>query len=380
MIKKLLLACLAALFIAGFMEGLARCVLYQRNGRYSFALAQWSSDFKARMAQPRSRSRSINQDLDEWSTYLHSPGEIKRLIPSFLAQHVAFGNTPFNELKKDKTTSVYRDSNGHLCNKPGAAYDLYFMRSRLYNPFDPIVYKANAGEEPTGDVLAFRERYTLMPKRNTIDANGDRITVPPSTSTNLVLVIGDSVAFGAGLGDEETLSSQLQTLHPEWRFVNVGVSGCNARDNLERLDQRLKLFGSQVKGVIYVHCENDYDAPRGDDPQWIVSQLARRLDAASITNRVLVYQMFVYRTLPDLFRERPVSETRQYYQLKHEMLTEARRHGIETIDFYAIVDRYRKAQGSPLAGVNLYVDHCHFSVLGTRLVAESIPGLGTPVK
>jgi hypothetical protein len=62
------------------------------------------------------------------------------------------------------------------------------------------------------------------------------------------------------------------------------------------------------------------------------------------------------------------------------MLSEARRHGIETIDFYATVDRYRKAQGSHLAGVNLYVDHCHFSVLGTRLVAESIPGLGTPVR
>lgn len=375
----MLLAGVAALFVAFFLEGLARCVLYQRNGRYAFALVQWAADFKTRMAQPKTHADAGAGDVDEWATYLHSSREIKRLIPAFLRQHVAFGNTPFNALKRPETSSVVKDANGHLNNKPGAVYDLYFMRSRIYNPFDPIVYKANAGEEPTGDVLAFRDRYTLAPKRNTIDAHGDRVTWPASTASNLILVLGDSVAFGAGLSDEETLSSQLQGRYPAWRWINVGVSGCNARDNLSRLDQRIKTYGSQIKGVIYVHCENDYDAGRGDDPSRIISELATRLDAAAIPIRVLIYQMFVYRTLPDLFRERPAVETRQYYRLKHEMLTEARKRGFETIDFYAIVEQYRKAQGLPLAGLHLYVDHCHFSALGTRLVAESISSLSPSV-
>lgn len=373
MAKKIALSFITLIALVGILEIIARCMLYQRQNRYPFALVQWSNDLKVNLSQPATQSPSAKGLPEELMSYVNSPHDIKAFFPDFIAQQIAFGNTPFRELRNETTSSTYKDKDGNLFNKPSVAYDLYYLRSRIYNPYDPIVLKANAGDKQTGKVLAFRERYALQRKRNTIDANGDRITIPASTSSNIILVVGDSVAFGAGLSDEETLSSQLQNMYPSYRFVNVGVSGCNARANVKRLADRLTLFGPQVKGVIYVHCENDFEEKRHDDPGFIVASLSHILDKASIHYRILIYQAFVYRTMPDLFRERSQHELCRYYNLKHDMLTLAQRQGMATIDFYPIVDQYRKEMGTPLAGMSLYVDHCHFSALGTKLVAEAIP-------
>ncbi len=59
-----------------------------------------------------------------------------------------------------------------------------------------------------------------------LDSHGYRTPSPPATAgkRNLVL-IGDSVAWGWGVEDEQTAAAVLQRRHPEWNLYNLAAPG-----------------------------------------------------------------------------------------------------------------------------------------------------------
>ena len=57
-----------------------------------------------------------------------------------------------------------------------------------------------------------------------IDGNGHRRTLPTVSTDNELLMVGNSVTFGAN--DAETAASQLQaSLGDSYRVINTGVGG-----------------------------------------------------------------------------------------------------------------------------------------------------------
>jgi hypothetical protein len=222
MAKRLIWILLAVMALPILLEVAGRCLWYQSPNGSTSALSVGLRDFRTRRSLPAVQTTRPATEPDELAHFLGTPDEIQRLATAFQAQHITLHNTPYAELKQPagsahfidpeftklpqgRSYSQYLDADGHLCNLPKAAYDMYYLRSRIFNRHDPVVLEARAGDVQTEDVLAFRARYALEPKRATIDENGDRITLPASAASNLILVVGDSMAFGYGVGDEETL-------------------------------------------------------------------------------------------------------------------------------------------------------------------------------
>ena len=136
--KKFILA--LAILIPIFMlllvvEIAGRWIYYQASSEYPFAIKQftkeWSKKHKAKQYPVP----------DEYRFYLNDDEEIRKLIPVFLKDGVAFGNSPFKELRNDKTEAQFTGADGVVRNKPNYHYVVSYLKSRVGNPWDPYLYK-----------------------------------------------------------------------------------------------------------------------------------------------------------------------------------------------------------------------------------------------
>jgi lysophospholipase L1-like esterase len=369
-IKKIIFTLIPCVILIFILEISLRSIYYQisqRTHEHTFAIGQAVDDVRNWV-----NNLGVTIDnIEDLHSYILHREQIEEQFPLFLENRVAFGNTPFKELLTTDNQTLIKNENGFLINRPNDKFYTGFLRSLIFKEWDPIVIKqfAEYRQKDVG-IEKFIQQYCLSLQKVTIEESGSRLTIPKSNANCIVLVIGDSVAFGSLLNDEDTLASQLQTQLPNLKFVNAGVARAGARDNAQQLARRLQEFGHRVVAVIYVHCENDFS--KQDTPDTIVSGIVDVLNAHDIKTRIFVYQQYIYRTMPDLLRPENPKLLKGFFDLKRETIRLAKRNQFQVVDFYDLVDAYRRELGTPLAGFGLYVDHAHFSKLGTKHVADKI--------
>ncbi len=320
--------------------------------------------------------RKSKTDPEEMKSYILDENTLKQLFPEFKSNRVFLGNTPYNELCEAVNNLTNQPSGKNRDNKPSTKFRCAFLRSRIFNNFDPLVYWQfcpDLNEPLSPEMKNFLDIYSFRSTVVLTDNNRNRVTVPSSDSSDIILVIGDSVAFGGGLNNDETISAQLQKRYTAFKFINAGIPGGQPRDSFNKLQILLNLYGNHVKGIIYVHCENDFLLYEPNTPEGIVNGLVRIIDKYDIKYRVFVYQMYIYATMPDIIRSRTQEELKNNMILKDATIKLARNNGFHIVDFYDIVNNYRNSTGSPFAGFALYVDHCHFSSQGVKMVVDQMP-------
>jgi len=295
---------------------------------------------------------------------------LMRLLPDLKQAHVLFGNSPFHELATPEARYLYNDQTTQTLRvKPNNQATMAFIRTRLYTALDPLVYVVRTNVQVSEPIAQFFQTYGFVKTIMTSNQFEERVTVPESKARDVVLVAGDSVAFGVMVNDDEHLASRLQQKTSTRKFVNLGISGGSLRDSLVVMHEAVKRYGDRIIGLIYIQVENDF--VDGQTPFSIMEQLSAFVATNNIHNRLLVYHQYVYRTMPEIFRDETESYG-EYQQLKEESLALAQSSGFQILNVQNLVETYRVDAGSQMAGAALYVDRIHLSVAGTRLVANTI--------
>lgn len=144
-----------------------------------------------------------------------------------------------------------------------------FLRTVNYRPLlsDRQMYVTNGSEIVPYKLRPNYKNYYLG-KPVKIDRDGYRIVQPKSSSLELsrekspaktILLVGDSVVFGHGVRDEETMGSQLQDAlwasGLNYRVKNIGVPGYTSWNEYGALVEYFKKFSAVL--VIVVHVPND---------------------------------------------------------------------------------------------------------------------------
>jgi hypothetical protein len=97
------------------------------------------------------------------------------------------------------------------------------------------------------------------------DADGYRLGKlgPVDYSKQLVVLLGDSYAFGWGLSTDDTFASHLDALIDletggTMRVVNLGVGGYGVLQSVDRLEEFFRVHpDARVQAVLVQHCVND---------------------------------------------------------------------------------------------------------------------------
>lgn len=288
------------------------------------------------------------------------------------------GNVPANYKVDDQPAiNINEIRDGCLAQRPGLRKEMVFLRTNLFNPFDPVLLFHDADRDLPAAATDLISRFQSRSVVFTTNADGERTTLPHSESPDIVLVAGDSVANGVAVEDDETLASRLQRNDPARRYVNIGVGSANSVAIFCNLSRALDRYRGRVKEIVYVFCENDFYA---DDvyrtPADIIGRLVRFRDDHAVATVRFVYAPYIYNVVPEIIRLKGHSyfEFPPYRHEKEELLALAEQAGFRPIDFTLLARAESERTHSPFAPLALFVDHVHHSPYEIGLLADALLG------
>ena len=359
------LVTLLCAFVYLFLEGIASV---SRGDRPSTSIAHQAY---ARLAG----GARGNAQADLSAAALADKQRIESLLAKFRADGVALGNTPYGELKTEQTTTR-TVVNGCTRHKPNLRKALVHLKTRLFDPFDPVTAFWDADRKLDPDVQSFLDQYGFE-KRTVMSTNefGDRVTLPEVKRHRKVIVAGDSVANGALLNDDETIASRLQAFDLDRQYINTGIHGAEAAEVICAIEAAVENYGGEIDELIYVYCENDFEpgVPYGE-PEEVVAWLTTFAAQQDIRKVTVVYAPMIYNVVPELtrFRGDDGYDHPDRTDKKRRLAAEANNAGFRFIDVTDIALQENRNQGTMFAALALFVDHGHLSPLGVEKLIKKL--------
>lgn len=301
-----------------------------------------------------------------------SYADLEALVPALADVDAGIGNSPFDVLVT-REAAVNERVDGCLVQKPNLRKTMTFLRTHAFNPLDPpaLFYDADRTLPPAVEALV--RDYGVRPVAHTTNAHGERVTLPEVEAHAVVLVAGDSVANGAMVGDAETLASRLQARDPTRRYVNLGIGDAEAADVLCALERALPRYAGRIEAIVYVYCENDFDADLAyGTPGPVIERLETLASRAGAGNVTVVYAPFVYNTVPQVTRFRGYRGGRAPTNAaaRATLREAATTAGFRHVDIADVALEEADRRGTQFAALALFVDHAHLSPYGAGRLAD----------
>ncbi len=313
-----------------------------------------------------------DQDLEIYAPVITRPAAFEPLLDAFKADGVGLGNSQYDQLRTDRA-ELNAVIDGCTAQKPNLDKEMTYLRAGLYEPFSLVTAFYDYGKPLRPEVQAFIDRYGIRKIRHRTNDQGERITLPAVTAAAKVIVAGDSIANGAMVNDDETLASRLQQLDPARQYVNIGIGGADAGEIKCALERAGRRYRGQIRELIYIYCENDFkdDKPMGQ-PEDVISWLQQFVARQGIDKVTIVYAPYIYNIVPYLTRFRGYrGGTFASHKNERERLIQlATNANFDFMDMAELALDEIEITGTQFAALTLFVDHAHWSPIGTVKMAE----------
>ena len=210
--------------------------------------------------------------------------------------------------------------------------------------------------------------------RYTTNEFEERTTLPVTSRPSKVLIVGDSVAAGAGVNDGDTVASHLQRRDSERQFVNLGITGADTNTGFCAATRGAQRYRGQVGALVYIWCENDFDSdPPDRTPAAAMAWLDTLAKANGIPGVLVVYSPYIYNVAPEVTRIAGFSDGQATYLEQSNLLKAAALdRGFLFVNIADVVHTVRVQTDSHFAPLAMYLDSAHLSNYGSDLVAQEI--------
>lgn len=141
----------------------------------------------------------------------------------------------------------------------GIEFTLRVTGLQTVKPNPPQIYQKSDNSE-----ISYELRPSIRTKayRNIVTTNSLGFRSPElDMAKETVLVLGDSIAFGYGVADDETLAAQLATLLPQYNFLNTGTPGYHLGMETALYKEKLKQIPHSALVLVFHY--NDFEMQTG---------------------------------------------------------------------------------------------------------------------
>jgi lysophospholipase L1-like esterase len=284
-------------------------------------------------------------------------------------------NNP-TKLPEHDTFLVRPDKELGFVLRPDVRISVSMLKStKAINVDPPVLYlKYDDNLEYSNRLKAYIKEESRINYSYSTDSNGFRKTVPEVNSDKQILIIGDSVPFGVGVDDENTVASQLQKIIGEqYRIINGGVGNYNGQQAF--LMAKKLSNENNFAGLIYVACQNDFMKAES----WVgeATDVLTKINTISDrfnNNIIIMLETYMEYNLRDFFLDKGWSDKRieKTHSLRKSLPKITAEFGFEYYDWTEIASDFMNKEKSIFSRFALYSDHAHLSPLGNRLMANEL--------
>jgi len=280
------------------------------------------------------------------------------------------------QVSKHDTIIVRPDEElGYVLN-PDVSISVHMLKTtKAFNLDPPILHlKNDSNLEYSNDLKTYLKEQSRIEYLYSTNSKGFRKTVPNVQSDKKILIIGDSVAFGVGVDDENTAASHLQKMVGEqYEIINTGVGGYSGQQAF--LMAKKLSNENDFAGLIYIACQNDF--MEAEDWSAEAHDVLGKIDAISNRfndNIIVVLETFMEYNLRDFFLSEGWSDQKinKTYSLRQSFPQIIEEFGFAYHDWTENVSNFMQEEKSIFSRLALYADHVHLSSLGNELLAKEM--------
>ncbi len=312
------------------------------------------------------------------SNTLNDKQEIENIISYLKEDNVGIGYSPYEELWSDKVRTTYTDKDGCLKQKGDLNKVGGYLKSTLFYNFRPMTFWYDGDKILSNQSSSFIDKYGLNKITHSSNSLGERTTLPEIKSEQKVLIIGDSVALGLMLSDDETLSSILQSQNTNYQYINLGISNATSFDNLCTLKISTERYANEIQEIIYIVSDNDFEKY---DNFINAEELTKELNKIYLNSKInkfkLVYVPYIYNISPEITRKNSVSDYSfddypNHYTQELILKNQSKLFGWNYFNFSDLINQNKSVDHSNFEGLKYYMDDIHLSKKGIYLLANAI--------
>jgi hypothetical protein len=261
------------------------------------------------------------------------------------------------------TVLVKPDAEAGYLIRPNVTINEYMLKSQTgLNFWTPALY-IDAASKVSDKLEKYLAEQTRLKVSISTDENGFRKTLPLVKAEKKILIVGDNVAFGLCVNDEDTVASYLQRMvGTRYQIINAAVGGYDG-DQVFKTVKRLSA-GDEFSCLVYVAYQNDFQLPGGAAG---VLERIRGLSDKFKGNVVTCFQTSLMYCAPDVFPR--FLARNEVSRLREEFKTAAGALGFSYCDWVGMTDVFQAGRKSLFAKLSLYNDHCQLSPQGNELLA-----------
>ena len=251
------------------------------------------------------------------------------------------------------------------------AVDIFMLKTNHPLNLDPPVLALKTDSYYSKDLKEYLKTQTRMKYKYSINELGHRTTIPIIKSNKKLLIIGDSVGFGIGVADSNTVASKLQKILGESIQINNASVGGYTGHQAVKMGLR-ESSKANYSNLIYIACQNDFRSV--EDAKKTLTEL-KSIENRFQGNVLVFYHTYMEYNLEGILQTKgwweqignPLADSLNPFLLKYSSEL-----GFNYLDWSSTVDSFKKEQKSIFAPFALYADHCHLSPLGNELMAQEI--------